>query len=125
MSEVLSFFRDYQEAFTRGAAVIATFYGEPCITARGGKLRLNATRKDCEAFFATVDTTYRERGFRSGRMLSFFEQSAGTNSALATITWAYDGADGKTLWESTFTYSLYRFGGAWKILLQTMHDRAA
>lgn len=125
MSEVRSFFEDYGDAFTKGATVIATFYGEPCITARGGNVRVNATRKDCEAFFATVDRTYRERGFRSGRMLSFAEQFVGANSALATIAWAYDDSRGKTLWESTFTYTLYRFGREWKILLQVMHDDAS
>lgn len=125
MSEARAFFEAYGDAFARGPAAIAAFYGEPCITARAGSVRLNATRRDAEAFFSGVDANYRERGFRKGAMLSFIEQSVGRNSAIATVHWAYQDANGRTLWESTFTYNLYRFDGTWKILLQTMHDHAA
>lgn len=41
---------------------------------------------------------------------------------MTTVRWIYRGANGETLWESTFSYNLYRSQAAWKILLQTMHD---
>ncbi|MGQ0545300.1 MAG: hypothetical protein ACT4P3_08215 [Betaproteobacteria bacterium] len=123
MSEIRDFFEAYGGSFAKGAAAIAAFYGEPCITARAGTVRLNTTRKDTESFFAGVDANYRDRGFRQGAMLSFAEQSLGVNSAVATIRWAYRDGAGETLWESTFSYNLYRQGGNWRILLQTMHDR--
>ncbi len=123
MSDLRAFFDAYGESFTKGAAAIAAFYAEPCITARAGSVRLNATRRGTETFFAGVDANYRERGFRQGAILFMIEQSLGANSAIATIQWAYRDAGGKKLWESTFSYNLYRFGGNWKILLQTMHDR--
>jgi hypothetical protein len=49
-------------------------------------------------------------------------QVLGANSVLATVRWAYKDASGKTLWEWTFSYNLYKSSGAWKILLQTLHD---
>ena len=123
MSDLRAFFDAYGESFTKGAAAIAAFYAEPCITARAGSVRLNATRQDTETFFAGVDASCRERGLKRGAILFMIEQSLGANSAIATLQWAYKDAGGRTLWESTFSYNLYKFGGNWKILLQTMHDR--
>jgi hypothetical protein len=34
----------------------------------------------------------------------------------------YRGACDELLWKTTFSYNLYRHDGAWKILMQTMHD---
>jgi len=124
MSEVRSFFDAYGDSFTKAPAAIAAFFAEPCITARAGEVRLHPTRKDSEAFFAAIAANLRERGFRQGAILFLIEQSLGANSAIATIQWAYKDADGGTLWESTFSYNLYKLGGEWKILLQTMHDHA-
>ena len=123
MSDLRAFFDAYGESFTKGAAAIAAFYAEPCMTARAGSVRLNATRRDTETFFAGVDASYRERGFRQGAIVFLIEQSLGANSAIATIQWAYQDAGGGTLWESTFSYNVYKLDGGWKILLQTMHDR--
>jgi hypothetical protein len=120
---VRAFFEAYGDSFTKGPAAIAAFYAEPCITARAGNVRLNATRQDTETFFAGVDANYRERGFRQGAIVFLIEQSLGANSAIATIQWAYRDARGGTLWESTFSYNVYKLDGGWKILLQTMHDR--
>jgi hypothetical protein len=125
VSGLRAFFEAYGDSFTKGPAAIAAFYAEPCITARAGSVRFSPTRKDTEIFFATVDANYRERGFRQGAILFIIEQSLGANSAIATIQWAYKDAAGRTLWESTFSYNLYRLGAGWKILLQTMHDQAA
>ena len=125
MNGLRAFFEAYGDSFTKGPAAIAAFYAEPCITARAGKVRLSPTRKDTEAFFTGVDANYRERGFRQGAILFMIEQSLGANSAIATIQWAYRDALGRTLWESTFSYNVYKLGGGWKILLQTMHDHGA
>lgn len=125
MSGLRAFFEAYGNSFTKGPAAIAAFYAEPCITARAGSVRFSPARKDTETFFATVDANYRERGFRQGAILFIIEQSLGANSAIATIQWAYKDAVGRTLWESTFSYNLYKLGADWKILLQTMHDHAA
>lgn len=40
--EVRPFFEAYGDAFTQGPRAIARFYAEPCITARGGMVRVNA-----------------------------------------------------------------------------------
>jgi hypothetical protein len=125
VSGLRAFFEAYGDSFTKGPAAIAAFYAEPCITARAGSVRFSPTRKDTEIFFATVDANYRERGCRQGAILFIIEQSLGANSAIATIQWAYKDAAGRTLWESTFSYNLYKLGAGWKILLQTMHDHAA
>lgn len=120
--ETKRFIENYRDAFSRGASAIAEFYAEPCITARMGTVRVNPTRKDTELLFAEVDKSYRSKGFTHGDILSLETHPLGSNSALATVRWAYRGADARTLWETTFSYNLYCREGIWKILVQTMHD---
>ena len=120
--EMTSFFSAYRDAFSKGPAAIADFYAEPCVTARTGTVRVNATRKQTQVIFADIDRRYRAKGFTHGEMLSLEAKPLGANSVLATVHWAYKGAAGTTLWETTFSYNLYRYERGWKILLQTMHD---
>ena len=123
-SEVRSFFTDYSAAFLQTEVQIAAFYGAPCMTARQGVVHLNSTRRDVHAFFAEVLRQYRAQGSTQGEMRSLESTPLGANSVAATITWAYKSATDRVLWESTFTYSLYKGPDGWKILLQTMHDAA-
>jgi hypothetical protein len=117
------FFEAYGKAFTQSQVEVANFYSVPCITARGGVPRLNATRQDVEQFFASVLQRYRDQGFADGRISSLDSRALGENSILATIEWEYLGARGEVLWTWTFTYNLYRNNNQrWEILLQTMHD---
>jgi hypothetical protein len=120
--DVTKFIEAYRDAFSRGPRAIAEFYAEPCVTVRMGVVRVNSTRKDTEALFTEVDTTYRARGFTHGEILGIDVELLGANSALATVQWAYMGACEELLWKTTFSYNLYRRDGAWKILVQTMHD---
>jgi hypothetical protein len=87
-----------------------------------GNARVNPTRRDTELLFAEVDKNYRSRNFTHGAIVTMAVHPLGSNSALATVRWAYKDQDDKTLWETTFSYNLYRRDGAWKILVQTMHD---
>lgn len=119
---VTKFIEAYRDSFSRGASAIAEFYSEPCVTAATGVVRVNPTRKDTELFLAEVDATYQARGFTHGDVLTMHVEPLGSNSALATVQWAYKGACEELLWKTTFTYNLYRRDGVWKILVQTMHD---
>ncbi|HEX7632468.1 MAG TPA: hypothetical protein VF388_10065 [Lacunisphaera sp.] len=123
-SELRSFFADYGASFLKTEVEVASFYHVPCLTARQGKVQLNATRSECEAFFAQVLRQYRAMGSAQGEMRSLKSESHGANSTVAIITWAYKNATGQVLWESTFTYTLYKGAEGWKILLQAMHDAA-
>jgi hypothetical protein len=120
--DVTKFIEAYGDAFSRGPGAIAEFYAEPCVTARMGVVRVNLTREDIESVFTDVDATYRARGFTHGDLLALHVESLGSNSALATVQWGYRGACDELLWKTTFSYNLYRHDGAWKILMQTMHD---
>lgn len=120
--DVTKFIEAYRDAFHRGPRAIAEFYSEPCVTARMGVVRVSSTRKDTEALFTDVDATDRTRGFTHGEILGIDVELLGANSALATVQWAYMGACEELLWKTTFSYNLYRRDGAWKILVQTMHD---
>ena len=122
MSEIRQFFDAYNAAFDEGPAAIAQHYHAPCITARMGIPTLNATKQDVEGFFASVLEKYRAMGWDRGQLVSLESQTLGTNSTLATVRWAYQDDSGKTLWEWSFSYNLYKSDGVWKILLQTMHD---
>ena len=123
-SELRSFFESYGDAFLRSPADIADFYAAPCITARQGQVRLNATRADVEAFFTDVLAGYRALGGAGGEIKTLASTPLGTSSIAATVKWAYNDSSGSVLWEWTFTYNLYRGRDGWKILLQTLHDAA-
>jgi len=116
------FFDAYRDSFVHGAEAIAAFYAEPCITARAGVVRVNPSHDATTAIFREVDKQYRARGFTHGDYVLMESQNVGANSAFATLRWSYKDAAGNTLWETTFSYNLYRQANGWKILLQTMHD---
>ncbi|HYD57400.1 MAG TPA: hypothetical protein VEB41_10880 [Burkholderiales bacterium] len=116
------FFSRYRDAFKHGAQAIAAFYSEPCVTARAGKVRVNATLAETRALFETVDQQYRSRGMTHGEIERMEIRSMGVNAVMATIRWKYKDASGRTLWETTFSYNVYRRNDDWKILVQTMHD---
>jgi hypothetical protein len=121
MEPLSAFFARYLTAFSNPAQ-IAAYYNEPFIAARGGKIRLSPTKKDTEAFFKEIVEKYRAKGFDGGKLLAIDAAELGINAGRATIRWAYQDRAGRTLWESTFSYNLYSVGGAWKIVLQTLHD---
>jgi hypothetical protein len=120
--EITKLIHAYGDAFRLGPSAIVEFYWEPCVTVRMGVVRVNQTREDTERLFAEVDASYRARGFTYGEPLAIDVQPLGANSALATVQWAYNGACAELLWKTTFSYNLHRRDGAWKILVQTMHD---
>jgi len=120
--EITKLIHAYGDAFRLGPSGIAEFYWEPCVTVRMGVVRVNQTREDTKRLFAEVDASYRARGFTYSEPLAIDVQPLGANSALATVQWAYNGACAEFLWKTTFSYNLHRRDGAWKILVQTMHD---
>ena len=120
--EVTKFIEAYRDSFRQGPSAILEFYSEPCVTARMDVVRVNPTRHDTELLFAEVDAGYRARGFTHSDIISIDVQPLGSNSALATVQWAYKGACEEMLWKTTFSYNLYRRNGVWQILVQTMHD---
>ena len=122
LEEVTKFIEAYRGSCSRGPNAMAEFYSEPCVMARMGVVRVNPTRHDTELLFVEVDAGYRARGFTHGDILNIDVQALGSNSALATVQWAYKGACEEMLWKTTFSYNLYRRDGVWKILVQTMHD---
>ena len=120
--ELKTFFDAYRDSFPEGAAAIAAFYSEPCMTARAGVVRVNATLAELTVLFTEVDRQYRARGYVRGEYEILDHCRLGANAALATVRWLYKGAGGDTIWKTTFSYNLYRRDGALKILVQTMHD---
>jgi len=120
--EVTKFIEAYRDSFSHGPSAIAEFYSEPCVTAGEGVVQVNPTRNHTERLFVEVDATYRARGCTHGDILTIDVQPLGSNSALATVQWAYKGACEEMLWKTTCSYNLYRRDGVWKILVQTMHD---
>ncbi len=117
-----AFLDAYRDSFAQGPSAIAAFYAEPCVTARMGTVRINASRSNTAALFSDVDRQYRDRGFTHADYDLLDARDLGTNAALATARWSYKNADGQVIWQTTFTYNLYKREEGWKILLQTMHD---
>jgi hypothetical protein len=120
--EVTKFIEAYRDSFRHGPRAVAEFYSEPCVTARMGVVRVNPTRLDTERLLAEVDARDRARGVTHGDILTMDVQPLGSNSALATVHWAYKGACEELLGKTAVSYNLYRPDGVWKILVETMHD---
>lgn len=116
------FFDLYRDSFPAGPAAIAAFYSEPCVTERGDMVRVNATHADTTALFAEVDRQYRARGFTHADYLPLNSHELGANSVLATIRWTYKNSHDAPLWETTFSYNLYKCNSEWRVLVQTMHE---
>ena len=112
----------YRDAFSQGPTAIAALYSEPCVVARMGAVRVNATRRDTEELCTQIDAEYRTRGFTHAEIIAMDVQPLGASSAVATVQWAYLGACEELLWKATVSYNLYRGDGAWRILVATMHD---
>ena len=97
-------------------------YFEPCVIAREGVVRIRQNHAETTQLFTPVDEQYRARGFKRGDYAVLDLRDLGPSSALATLRWAYKDEAGNTIWETAFSYNLYRQDNAWKILVQTMHD---
>ena len=93
------------------------------MTARAGVTRVNPSLADTATLFAEVNKQYRARGFTHADYEVLDTKELGANSALATLNWSYKNDAASTLWQTVFSYHLYRKPSVgWKILLQTMHD---
>ena len=121
--DLIAFFDAYRHAFSEGPAATAAFYAEPCVTARGGVVCVIPSSAETMALFTEIDRQYRGRGFTHADYALLDSRDLGANSAMATLRWAYKNAAGGTIWETTFSYNLYRRHGAWKILVLTTHDQ--
>ena len=122
LEEVTKFIEAYRGSGSHGPSAITEFYAEPCVTAGMGVARVNPTRHDTELLFVEEDARCRARGFTHGDILSIDVHALGSDSALATVQWAYKGACEERLWKTTVSYNLYRRDGVWRILAQTTHD---
>lgn len=120
--EVTKFIEAYGAALSYGPRAAIEFYSEPCLTVAMGVARMHATRKDMEIVLGDVDARDRTRGFTRADLVTVDVQPLGSSSALATVQWAFKGACDELLWTAAVSYNLCRCDGAWKILVQTMHD---
>jgi hypothetical protein len=100
MQDLKAFFDAYRDSFPKGAAAVAAFYNEPCVTVRSGVVRIHPSNADIATLFAEVDKQYRDRGYTHADCASFDCRTLGANSALATVRWAYKGPDEQTIWET-------------------------
>ena len=112
MHEDVKRFEAYRDAFSSGPRAIAEFYSAPCLIARMGSVRLNATREDIESLFVDLDAKYRAKGFTHAAILAQDMQQLGANSVFATVHWAYKSAQDQTLWEATFRTTCTEAGTA-------------
>jgi hypothetical protein len=122
LEEIAKFIEAYRGSWRHGATAIAEFYSEPCVMATMGVVRVNPTHRDTELLFVEAEAGYRARGFTHGDILNMDVHALGSDSALATVQWAYKGACEELLWKTTVSYNLYRRDGVWRILVQTTHD---
>lgn len=120
--EVIKFIEAYGAALSFGPSAAIELYAEPCLTVAIGVARMHPTRKDLGIVLGDGDARDRTRGFTRADLVTVDVKPLGSSSALATVQWAIKGACDELLWTATVSYNLYRCDGAWKILVQTMHD---
>ena len=122
LEEIAKFIEAYRGSWRHGPTAMAEFYSEPCVMATMGVARVIPTRRDTELLLVGAEAGYRARGFAHGDILNIDVHALGSNSALATVQWAYKGACEELLWKTTISYNLYRRDSVWKILVETVHD---
>ena len=120
--ELTAFVEDYRIALSQGTRVLAALYAEPCVTAQQGVVCVHSTREEIEQRLDELHAGYRMRGFAHGEIRSVDVQQLGADSALAVVRWASMGACDELLWTTTCSYELYRYAGAWKIVVETVHE---
>jgi hypothetical protein len=120
--ELTTFVEGYRAALSQGPRVLAALYAEPCVTAQKGIVRVHATREEIERRADDLHAGYRTRGVTHGDVRSVEVRRLGADSALAVVRWAFMGACDELLWTTTCSYELYRYGGAWKIVVETVHE---
>ena len=120
--ELSKFVERYRAALGDGPRALAELYAEPCVSAQAGTVRVHPTRADIEQRAAQIDAGYRTRGFTHADLLTMSLQRLSADSALAIVRWAYKGACEELLWTTTCSYEFYRYEGAWKIVVETVHD---
>jgi hypothetical protein len=103
-----AFLDAYRNSYVKGPAAIASFYAEPCVTARMGQVRFNPSHSDTAALFADVDKQYCARGFAHADYELLDARDLGANAAQATARWAYKSTDERMIWQTTFNYNLCR-----------------
>jgi hypothetical protein len=86
-TELKTLFDAYRDSFPKGAAAVAAFYSEPCVTLRSGVARVHLSNADITALLTEVDRQYRDRGYTHAECASFDCRSLGASSALATVRW--------------------------------------
>jgi hypothetical protein len=103
--DVTKFIEAFRDSLSHGPSALTAFYAEPS-----------------ERALAESDAADRARGFTHAELRALDVQPLGSDSALATVRWAYKGACDELLWTATVSYKLDRRDGAWKILVQTQQD---
>ncbi len=121
--EIRGFFEEYAEAFDSiDGNCIAALYHMPTVTMRGdGSIHCLQSREELARFFQGVADTYYKDGYRSGRFKDLQVTPIGERSALATMDWELQRADGSVIRAWRQSYNVVRVGNGWQILVSTFH----
>lgn len=103
--DVTKFIEAYRDSLSHGPSALTAFYAEPS-----------------EQALAERDAADRARGFTHAELRALDVHPLGSDSALATVRWAYKGACDELLWTAMVSYTLDGRDGAWKILVETPHE---
>jgi hypothetical protein len=97
-------------------------YHTPCAIYKDGVLEAIPDEATKRRHFGELLERYRAGGLVGTEMADFSFLDLGHNSALVTVRWTSQRADGRVASDYLDSYHFGRIDGAWKILDDTVHD---
>jgi ketosteroid isomerase-like protein len=115
--------RDIFESFqTLDPRAMVPHYHTPCLSIAAEGVTVMATAADVEARFARVMASLKARGYARSDFSDVRVTLLGENIALLSVNGARYKTDGKVLEPLGVTYTLRKYGTAWKVVVLTRHD---
>ena len=105
---VTAFLKEYIDAFSANdGARIARLYHAPCVTVRAdGSIHSFQSDNEIQSFFQRLADTYYRDGCRGWKYENLEVSPLGGRSALATMEWQMQRADGSTIrrWKQSYNF---------------------
>ena len=123
VQELDRFFAHYAERYMASDVdAVSAMYEAPLLALREGKAIHLPDRTAVRTHLAEVMAAYARSGAARATIAGLDVLPLGRSSAIATVRWNVESADGKLLKDFRTSYQLLRVETAWRILSYTNHD---
>ena len=118
------FIKEYGRAWDNyDLQTILRFYYTPCFIFKSGMVLANVTEEIKLRYFRDLLEAYRQQAYAKAEIPHFEVKALGQDSALVTVEWVCQRADGMVAFDFWDSYHLIHINSDWKILGDTVYDR--